>query len=597
VHAVAFSPDGKMLAWGEESATIRLYDLGAKKELRRLTGKKAPGQLRGVGDVVTGLAFAPDSKTLYSLGDYADGTVRRWDVAKGEELPGYSGRPGDGLALALAPDGKALALGGRNGLIRVWDTGTGKEPHAALGDQAGVMALAWSPDGGLLATAGKDGVLRLWDPAAKKEVRRITEHRRELLAVAFSPDGKVVATGAAYEPFRLWDAATGKEFKVIPQPLNTSTACLAFAPDGKTLAAGDFGQAVWLWDVATAKEVRRLKSDPGPLTSVGFAPDGKKLFSAGYGQPARLWDPGTGKELRAFDTGQAPAVAALTPDGQALAVGHASGEVILWDALTGKERRRWQTFAPVRAVALSPDGRLLAGGDAKGVVLWEVATGDEVARFVGHTAAIRGLAFSPDGRVLASGAEDTTVLLWDATCRDGQRVLAKLSAEELDRLWGELGEGGAKAHRAAWALASAPDSALPFLRARFGPAQPADEKRLARLIRELDDDSFDTREQASAELARLGRAAEAALRRAVEDKPSAEVAVRAQALLDKLKVGDRDREALRGARAVAALEHAGTREARQVLEEVAKGGNPDLAAQAKAALGRLARRGEPRLPR
>ena len=102
---------------------------------------------------------------------------------------------------------------------------------------------------------------------------------------------------------------------------------------------------------------------------------------------------------------------------------------------------------------------------------------------------------------------------------------------------------------------------------------------------------FDVREAATRELARLGKAVEAELRRARATAPSVESQRRLDALLAQLGAGDRADEGLRSLRAVAVLELAATAEARDVLEHLARQpGSEELRRQARGALDRLAKR-------
>jgi hypothetical protein len=245
------------------------------------------------------------------------------------------------------------------------------------------------------------------------------------------------------------------------------------------------------------------------------------------------------------------------------------------------------------AVAVSADGRQIAAGDANGSVhLWDSATGKEVRQVRGHEGPVAFLAFTPDGKTLVSGGGDSTVLLWDLAVlgRDAAPRTARLAPAELESAWNDLGaDDAAKAYRASWALARAPEQAVPLLRARVPKATGADQgPRIARLIQELDDDDFAVRERAMRELAKLGKAAEGPLQEARKTTSSPEVRRRADAILERLRSGSAPGEVLRLPRAVEVLERVGSPEARAVLEELA-GGAPDapLTRDARAAVGRL----------
>src|SRR5262249_42694345 len=102
---------------------------------------------------------------------------------------------------------------------------------------------------------------------------------------------------------------------------------------------------------------------------------------------------------------------------------------------------------------------------------------------------------------------------------------------------------------------------------------------------------FDTREKATAELAKLGAAAVPAMRKALEGTPSVEVRQRIGALLEKAGKPGNNPEQMRGLRAVEALELIDTAEARKLLQKVADGapGAP-LTEEAAASCRRLAKR-------
>src|SRR5262249_26278168 len=107
--------------------------------------------------------------------------------------------------------------------------------------------------------------------------------------------------------------------------------------------------------------------------------------------------------------------------------------------------------------------------------------------------------------------------------------------------------------------------------------------RLARLLADLGGGRFAARRQATCELEELGEAAAPALRRALGENLPLETRRRIEEILEKLSP-----QRLVGLRALEVLEHAGTAEARDVLERLA-GGVPEapLTREARAALRRL----------
>jgi hypothetical protein len=152
---------------------------------------------------------------------------------------------------------------------------------------------------------------------------------------------------------------------------------------------------------------------------------------------------------------------------------------------------------------------------------------------------------------------------------------------------------GVRAYRAIQRLGESSPETIPFLRKSFASPPKPDEQRLARLIADLDKDNFDVRDKATRELQRMGPAAEPALRRALDLSSSPEARKRLDKLLRRLSPdGDLPpSRVLIALRVLEVLEIAGTPEARQWIEELAKGdAESQLAREAKLTKGRLARR-------
>jgi WD40 repeat protein len=180
--SAALSPDGKTVAWGDQTATdggtLRVMDVATGKELHRfsaaaaidhLTSPKAKVRRKSIG-IGTRFTFAPDGRTLITRA--VRGQVVVWDLASGKEvrrlgkaLPpptswagiGYLSPPG----LAVSPDAKTLAVAGDGNAVTLFNLDAGQELHAP-GHQAAITAVRYTKDGKALASIGGDGSVRTW---------------------------------------------------------------------------------------------------------------------------------------------------------------------------------------------------------------------------------------------------------------------------------------------------------------------------------------------------------------------------------------------------------------------------------------------------
>ncbi|MCI0463448.1 MAG: sigma-70 family RNA polymerase sigma factor [Gemmataceae bacterium] len=613
IDRLAFSPDGKTLIGGG-GRSADLWDVARGTWLRELAGR---------GDVWGRVpTFAPDGKLIASAGNYSP--VFLWDATTGKELHKIEGRYGGVQALAFTSRGgrTVLAAGTATGTIALWEIPSAealrartRSPRALhpLGHDGAIYSVAVAPDGKTVATGSIDCTVFLWDAATGKQLGRLEGDQHSVTDACFSPDGKWLATGSNYHGALVWDLATGKIVHRL------AGRCVAFSPDGKLLATGGREQrgVVRLYDSATGKELRQLHGYQAGIYRVAFAPDGRTLVSGGRGvlggtravdeevetTPLRLWDVASGKQLFEFgDLRHYGYALGFSPDGKTVAsVGgdelNKATEVFLWEAATGRGRGSLATHRErLWSVAFAPDGRTLATASGEGSVsLWDLADphawGKELRRLEGHRKWTLALAFLPRGERLISGGWDSTGLVWDVSRLRGKGGPGRrLSGSELDALWRDLGAADAlAAYRAIRTLAAAPTQAVPFLGARLKPVAAVSPDRLARLITDLGSAVFARRQEATAELERLGPLAVPALREALAAKPELEMRRHLERLA--LHSAPLSGEALRAWRALEALEHAGTTEARQVLERLARGApGARLTEEARAAGRRLAER-------
>jgi hypothetical protein len=282
VVAVAFSPDGKLLASSSsgQDRVLRVWDLASAKQLH---------QIGGYNGVAWRVLFRPDGKTLLSSGD--DGTVRCWDVETGRPLGSLSGHQAAIWYSALSPDGRILASASEDMTIRLWDLNAGKTIRQLSGHSGHHWSVAFGPDGRMLASGGgpSDGKIRLWDTSIGRVVREWVAHPGGVWPLAYAPDGKtVVSAGWQDRSVRLWETATGRERAAFRSAAGIKY--VALAPDCRTVACGGDDKIIHLWDVATGKERGRLEGQAGMVLSLSFSSDGKLLVSGHEDGTVFVWD-------------------------------------------------------------------------------------------------------------------------------------------------------------------------------------------------------------------------------------------------------------------------------------------------------------------
>jgi hypothetical protein len=105
-YALAFSPDGKTIAFGDDDGFVRLWDASTREPVHQLRGGRVD---------VTAIAFSPDGKTIASGSD--EGTVRLWDISTGTSVNVFPSLRGRVNTIAFSPDGKTLTSVGQNGTV------------------------------------------------------------------------------------------------------------------------------------------------------------------------------------------------------------------------------------------------------------------------------------------------------------------------------------------------------------------------------------------------------------------------------------------------------------------------------------------------
>jgi WD40 repeat protein len=284
--AVAF--DGKQVVSAAAAGTIRFWDAVAGKHVR----ESAAGL---PGDAL--VAWTPDAKTIV----LADGTNKVYLLEANRLTAGINfmracqkildGPKDDSvLSLAVSSDGKLIATGYRKTGVRLWNASDGAVVQS-FPFAGPAQALALAPDGKTLAVGGMD-TIALFETATAKPLRQL-EKGQPVACLVFSPDGSLLASAMVDSTIRLWDLRPGieqgKELRVL-EGHTSAVYSLAFAPDGRTLVSGSHDRTVRSWETASGNQIHAWSGHLGPVTAVGVIPGGRGVASGSADTTVLLWD-------------------------------------------------------------------------------------------------------------------------------------------------------------------------------------------------------------------------------------------------------------------------------------------------------------------
>ena len=290
VSALAFSNDNTLLAIGRYQEV----------ELINAQSGQSVGTLTGHANQILAVAFSPDGKLLAVAGGNPAqfGEVKIWDVAERKERLSIRAHRDHIFAVAFSPDGKMIATCSYDRMVKLWDVARGQEIKALKDHTDAVFRVVFSPDGKRLASASADRTVKIWDVGTGQRLYTLGDALDAVHAIAFHPNGKRLVGAGADRTIRLWELGEteGKQIKSLIAHEDGINP-IAFSPDGLMLASTGGDKKLKLWDADTLEEIRSLENQSDWVFSLSFSPDGKRLAVGRYDGSIAFYDPATGKNL------------------------------------------------------------------------------------------------------------------------------------------------------------------------------------------------------------------------------------------------------------------------------------------------------------
>jgi WD40 repeat protein len=616
----AFRGDGQQLALASGKSVYLCHPTTGTVQKRFVVPLwwvfRGEGQRQSPGS----LTYSLDGRHLVCAA--AEQGIRLVDLTTFEKVPSADIRVPQHLGVTLLGDGALRACGTDGARVVLWDVRSGKRLTHEEGHKREVQALQFAGPDRLWTASGPNGEMIEWDLTGRERRRNFLAAKdgkplgTDFFPPVFSPGGRYLVRRGDRE-VTIHESATGKVIGP-PIPADPERYTYHFSANDSLLVmqrrdhdyhfrlirpdSGEELSDLWL-DIGKRRNKRLSALSPAP------SPDGRQVavlvrhVSDRHGVSddvsLQVYDttPGWLRHTATHDLAQdcwQGGQVTFMPDGRHLmSIAANKEELLLHDVRSGHLAHTIRLPGPVHGpFAICPRGWMVAvphnGDDGPAISVHEVSSGQALLVLPVRTDTT-ALAFSRDGRLLASGHASGTALVWDLfACHLLQKRFRP--AVLVERV---VDADASMAWQATLALLRTPKHAVELARAHLQAADraPLPAAEVARLIARLDNDDLEVRERAQARLELLRRSAQPALEKALAGKPSPEARRRLQHLLAGRPLLY-PRALVPSLRALALLELVGTTRAKAVLEEVAGWKSaPALAAEAKAALGRLKKGG------
>jgi WD40 repeat protein len=336
VNWISFAADG-LLATASFARRARIWDAQSGKLLR---------SFQGYSRLMSALAFSPDGRLL-AQGD-GRGIIRIWDLQNGNCSYTVRGHSGPIWHMAFSPDGRTFASSSEDRDVKLWSAEGAQCLKTFTGHTASVWALAFSPDGTILASTGTDREIKLWETSCDRGtsvLKNLQGSTSWNWSIAFAPDGRTLVSGGTNGEVSLWSVANGLCLNTF-QHTDSVVGAVSFSPDGQTLFSSSNHELLKQWDIASGRSLLTIPQEAfgNRMKAIAFDEDAILIATAHASQPMQLWrinpDSDAHQVFTLTELGGEIWSVALNPAQRTVAASDDEGMIILWDTVTGAVKLR-----------------------------------------------------------------------------------------------------------------------------------------------------------------------------------------------------------------------------------------------------------------
>ncbi|MFP4355329.1 MAG: PQQ-binding-like beta-propeller repeat protein [Phycisphaerae bacterium] len=403
-------PDRKQIITCDSDGVTLLWDAATGKEIRRF--------LEESSDYVWDSKAVPDRDEILTA--CYDGWVSRWDLNTGKRLAKYEPQTGSPIRLAVSPTGESFAIGATGGGCEIWSLKTGRRVRSLkLPERCSTYSLCFAMDGKCLVTGGDDSTVRVFDvdtgkatvllkpPMRKDEDGEMVPDRENgpgtIQTISPGPEGHQVFLCTGNQSLQLWDIRTGKKLWALDRANYADVLRCSLSPDGRTVAAVcESSDSILLVDPATGKVRKTIELDDGCYNyAMAFSHDSSTVYCS-QGRCLSAFEVSSGRRI--FPADDAPLMPygyhrlGSTDSGKILVTADRS-EVLYFDTEKGKLLDRILPGGRIESIAVALDTP--AAAVLTGQVVQVVQPGSKPRNIpVGEDRSIGGVRISASGKTI-----------------------------------------------------------------------------------------------------------------------------------------------------------------------------------------------------